>query len=43
MFYIVKMEAAGPSVMLIPMYETAWCHVPEDCNLNAECFGSLKS
>jgi hypothetical protein len=37
------MEAASFFVMLVPIYRTTWCHIPEDCNLNAHYCENLKS
>jgi hypothetical protein len=30
----LKMEAAGFSEKIVSLYETAWCHIPEDHGLN---------
>jgi hypothetical protein len=29
----LKMEAAGSSILLVPVYQVTWCHIPEDHNL----------
>jgi hypothetical protein len=29
--------------VLVPVYQTAWCHFPEDCDLNIHHCGNLKS
>jgi hypothetical protein len=31
----MKMEAAGSSETLVPIYQAIWCHVPEDSDLNS--------
>jgi hypothetical protein len=30
----MQIEATSSSKMLVPIYQTAQCHVCEDCNLN---------
>jgi hypothetical protein len=35
--YRLKMETAGSSKMLVPVYKTIWHHIPEDCTLQIIC------
>jgi hypothetical protein len=39
-----RIEAAGSSKMVVPVYQTTriWCHIPEDCNLDTCCCDNLK-
>jgi hypothetical protein len=30
----LKMTIVGSSEVLVPVCESTWCHIPEDCNLN---------
>jgi hypothetical protein len=37
-FFYPKMEAAGSSETLVPIFETAWCHIPKGINLDFQWF-----
>jgi hypothetical protein len=39
----LKMEKTGSSTALVPVYETAWCHVPKDYNFHLSCCENFKS
>jgi hypothetical protein len=38
----LEVEAGGSSEVLVPLYKTAWCNIPDNCNLNTYCHGNFK-
>lgn len=39
----LKTEVECSSIMFITVYQTIWCHNPQDCNMNIHCHVNLKS
>jgi hypothetical protein len=43
--YTLKMEATDASKVLVPVYQTTGCHIPEDSTvsiLEIECYNSVE-
>lgn len=38
----LKLEAVRYSKTLVSIYQAAWCHIVDDCNLSIYCRGNLK-
>jgi hypothetical protein len=40
--YTLKMKAASFSETWIPLYQSIWCHIPQDWNLHQHCCVKLR-
>jgi len=38
---VLKMKAVCTPETLLDVYQTAWCHIPEDCTLHIHCMRTL--